>query len=203
MSASPARLELLRYQLNPHFLFNSLNSIRALVYSTPDAAGEMVSKLADFCRRTLSRSGDEMVSVGDELEMARNYLDIEQVRWQEGLQIEVDVADSTLPCKLPQNLLLPLLENAIKYGGRTSPGLLQVRIQARNEKGTLTCSIANTGRWVKPDTNPFTDSTQIGLQNLRQRLARHYGNKAAMTHDNATEGWVTVRVSLPCNPPTA
>lgn len=201
LAAETARLELLRYQLNPHFLFNSLNSIRALVYSSPDSAGEMVSKLADFCRRTLSRGGDEMVSIGDELEMARNYLDIEQVRWQDGLRIEMDIAEASRACKLPQNLLLPLLENAIKYGGRTSPDVLEVRIETRLDHGILTCAVANTGQWVKPDTNPFTDSTQIGLQNLRQRLRRHYGDRAELTHDSSRTGWVTVRVILPCSPP--
>lgn len=201
LAAETARLELLRYQLNPHFLFNSLNSIRALVFSEPAAAGEMVSKLADFCRRTLSRSGDEMVTLGDELEMARNYLDIEQVRWQEGLRIEVNVPAAHRACMLPQNLLLPLLENAIKYGGRTSSAVLQVRIETQLVEGRLICAIANTGRWVKPDTNPFTDSTQIGLQNLRLRLLRHYGREAQLAHDDRKPGWVTVRVSLPCQPP--
>lgn len=201
LAAETARLELLRYQLNPHFLFNSLNSIRALVFSSPDAAGEMVSKLADFCRRTLSRGGDEMVSMADELEMARNYLDIEQVRWQDGLKINFDVPQTTLRCELPQNLLLPLLENAIKYGGRTSPDVLQINIQTRLEAGILTCAVSNTGHWVKPDTNPFTDSTQIGLQNLRQRLRRHYGDSAELAHDTAVAGWVTVSIVLPCQPP--
>jgi signal transduction histidine kinase len=201
LAAETARLELLRYQLNPHFLFNSLNSIRALVFSAPESAGEMVSKLADFCRRTLSRGHDEIVQVADELEMARNYLEIEQVRWQEGLRIELDIAEESLHCELPQNLLLPLLENAIKYGGRTSPDVLRVSIQTRLDGNTLTCAISNTGRWVKPDTNPFTDSTQIGLQNLRQRLRRHYGDAAAMEHDASVAGWVTIRINLPCQPP--
>ncbi len=201
LAAETARLELLRYQLNPHFLFNSLNSIRALVFSSPDAAGEMVSKLADFCRRTLSRSEDEMVSVGDEMEMARNYLDIEQVRWQDGLKIHSQVSEASLACQLPQNILLPLLENAIKYGGRTSPDVLQVRIETSITDGILTCLVGNTGKWVKPDTNPFTDSTQIGLQNLRQRLKRHYGDKAELRHDTSEAGWVIVRVTLPCTPP--
>lgn len=201
LAAETARLELLRYQLNPHFLFNSLNSIRALVYDTPEAAGEMVSKLAEFCRRTLSRGGDEMVTLADELEMARNYLDIEQVRWQTGLETQLDIDPPSESCQLPQNLLLPLLENAIKYGGRTSADVLKVRIVTKLTAGELTCIIANTGEWVKPDTNPFTDATQIGLQNLRQRLRRHYQDKASLTHDDSTKGWVIVRITLPCQPP--
>lgn len=201
LAAETARLELLRYQLNPHFLFNSLNSIRALVYDAPDAAGEMVSKLAEFCRRTLSRGRDEMVTLADELEMARNYLDIEQVRWQSGLEIQFEIDPSSESCQLPQNLLLPLLENAIKYGGRTSPDVLKVRIATKLTAGELSCIIANTGKWVKPDSNPFPDSTQIGLQNLRQRLRRHYEDAAKLTHDDSTKDWVIVRISLPCQPP--
>ncbi|GAB5560315.1 MAG: hypothetical protein SynsKO_19620 [Synoicihabitans sp.] len=201
LAAETARLELLRYQLNPHFLFNSLNSIRALVYTSPDSAGEMVSKLAEFCRRTLSRGGDEMVTLADELEMARSYLEIEQIRWQSGLQVNYDIAAGTDRCKLPQNLLLPLLENAIKYGGRTSPDILSVRISAQLSKGILTCTVTNSGEWVKPDSNPFTDSTQIGLQNLRQRLQRHYRDAARLTHDTTTAHEVSVTITLPCQPP--
>ena len=200
LAAETTRLELLRYQLNPHFLFNSLNSIRALVYSAPETAGEMVSKLAEFCRRTLSRSGDEMVSVADEMEMARNYLEIEQVRWQEGLVVTVDISPASLTCQLPQNLLLPLLENAIKYGGRTSPGILEVSIKITHENNTLTCIVANSGRWISASANPFGDSTHIGLQNLRQRLRRHYGDVARMSHDS-DESHVTVRLTFPCFPP--
>lgn len=208
LSAETARLELLRYQLNPHFLFNSLNSIRALVYSAPETAGEMVTKLAEFCRRTLNRSNDEMVSVADEVAMARNYLDIEQVRWQDGLQIHLEVSPAAAACELPQNLLLPLLENAIKYGGRTSPDQLEVKLSIVLENDVLTCAVANTGAWVEPDENPFTDSTRIGLANLRQRLRRHYGDDARMTHAT-TAGWVIITVMLPrCHrdpspPPTA
>lgn len=198
LAVETARLELLRYQLNPHFLFNSLNSIRALVYDNADAAGEMVSKLAEFCRRTLSRGGDEIVTVADEMEMAKNYLDIEQVRWQSGLEIDLDIAPDSRACQLPQNLLLPLLENAIKYGGRTSPDTLRVKIVTRLSDGVLSCTVSNTGRWVKPDTNPFTDSTQIGLQNLRQRLRRHYDDAAELSHDSSTAGWVSVKITLPC-----
>ncbi len=202
LSAETARLELLRYQLNPHFLFNSLNSIRALVHTSPEAASEMVTKLAEFCRRTLNRGSDEMVSVDDEVEMARNYLEIEQVRWQDGLAIELDIDPAASPCLLPQNLLLPLLENAIKYGGRTSDSLLEVSLRIRHEDGNLHCEVSNTGHWVEPEENTFTDSTRIGLQNLRQRLHRHYREQAGVAH-RETDGRVIITVRLPCRPPAA
>ncbi len=202
LAAETARLELLRYQLNPHFLFNSLNSIRALVHSAPESASEMVTKLAEFCRRTLNRGSDEMVSVDDEVEMARNYLEIEQVRWQDGLAVQLDIDPAASACALPQNLLLPLLENAIKYGGRTSDALLEVTLRIRRDGSRLVCAVSNTGRWVAPHENPFTDSTRIGLQNLRQRLHRHYGEQASVAH-HETDGRVTVTVALPCRLPPA
>ncbi|WP_221030509.1 sensor histidine kinase [Actomonas aquatica] len=199
LAAETARLELLRYQLNPHFLFNSLNSIRALVHSAPESASEMVTKLAEFCRRTLNRGSDEMVSVDDEVEMARNYLEIEEVRWQDGLQVQLDIDPAASACLLPQNLLLPLLENAIKYGGRTSEALLEVALRIRRTDTELHCEVSNTGHWVEPSENPFSDSTRIGLQNLRQRLARHYGDVATVTHHEA-DGHVIITVTLPCHP---
>ncbi len=198
LAAETARLELLRYQLNPHFLFNSLNSIRALVHASPAAASEMVTKLAEFCRRTLNRGSDEMVSVDDEVEMARNYLEIEQVRWQDGLAVHLEIEPGASACELPQNLLLPLLENAIKYGGRTSESLLEVSLRITRAEEHLRCEVANTGRWVEPTANPFTDSTQIGLQNLRQRLHRHYGDRASVRH-RTEHGQVIITVDLPCH----
>lgn len=133
----------------------------------------MVSKLADFCRRTRSRGGDEMVSVSDEIEMARSYLEIEQVRWQEGLIVRIEIEPRSLACLLPQILLLPLLENAIKYGGRTFPGTLEVSIEITPTENQLHCVFAHTSRWIKSTDTPFDDSTHIGLRNLRQRLRRH------------------------------
>ena len=202
LAAETVRLELLRYQLNPHFLFNSLNSIRALVHTAPASASEMVSKLAEFCRRTLNRGNDEMVTVADEIGMARAYLEIEQVRWQDGLLIKIHVEPSTYDCAIPQNLLLPLLENAIKYGGRTSPDLLEVHLTLRRDDIALVCEVCNTGTWVEPSANPFADSTQIGLQNLRQRIFQHYGANASVAQSIKT-GWVIITVRLPVktNPP--
>ena len=175
LSEEKARLELLRYQLNPHFLYNSLNSIRALVYSNAAAAGEMVTRLSEFCRWTLTRSADEMTTVADEAEMLQAYLDIERTRWQDGLKASIEVADDARGAPLPQFLLLPLLENAIKYGGKTSPDVLEVRIRIRRSGDHLLCEVANTGHWVELNGETPRESTRIGLENLRQRLRRHYG----------------------------
>lgn len=195
LAEEKARLELLRYQLNPHFLFNSLNSIRALVYANPEAAGEMVTRLAEFCRWTLTRGSDETTTVAEELEMIRTYLDIEKARWQDALVTQVEVGPGTEAERLPQFLLLPLIENAIKYGGRTSPGTLEVRVSLQVENGHLLCEVANTGTWVEPSAQPAPTSTHIGLDNLRQRLARHYGPGCTLEIVRET-GWVRMRLRL-------
>ncbi len=196
LAGEKAQLEMLRYQLNPHFLYNALNSIRALIFTSAESAAEMVTRLSEFCRRTLSQHTEGLVPVAEEIEMIRNYLDIEQARWQSGLitRVEVDPAAQTEP--LPQFMLLPLVENAIKYGGRTSPGVLQVRINVSFEHGILICEVSNTGRWLDRGTTPYRESTGIGLENLRQRLTTFYGAGAVM-ETREQNGWVVARLRLP------
>lgn len=195
LAEEKAQLELLRYQLNPHFLFNSLNSIRALVYANANAAGEMVTRLSEFCRSTLVRGSDEFTTVADEAEMLQTYLQIEKVRWQDGLVTSVTIAEEARHERLPQFLLLPLIENAIKYGGRTSPGTLEVNVAIRVEGEWLVCDVANTGTWIDPKPHVTETSTRIGLDNLRRRLARHYGVRGAL-HVRHENGWVTVTLRL-------
>ena len=205
LAEEKTRLELLRYQLNPHFLFNSLNSIRALVHANPPQADEMVTRLAEFCRHTLTRGSDELTTVADEIEMLRTYLDIEKVRWQEALVVRFAVDPAVHAERLPQFLLLPLVENAIKYGGQTSSGTLVVEITVGREAGLLTCVVANTGRWLAPEPRnrlfakrSRSTSTRIGLDNLRERIARHYGPACTYEIDAAGQpGWVRVTLRLP------
>lgn len=191
-----AQLELLRYQLNPHFLYNSLNSIRALVFANAAAAGEMVTRLSEFCRWTLTRGGDGVRTVGEEVEMLQAYLDIERARWQDGVRATVELDPAARDVPLPPFLFLPLIENAIKYGSRTSPGLLEVAVTLKLEDGRLVGEIANSGEWVERDAAAPAESTGIGLDNLRRRLARHYGPETR-PEIIVRPGWVVVRLVLP------
>ena len=200
LAEEKAQLELLRYQLNPHFLYNSLNSIRALVFTNAAAAGEMVTRLSEFCRWTLTHRTEGLTTVGEEAEMLQAYLDIERTRWQDGLKAHIEVDPAAKNDPLPQFLFLPLLENAIKYGGRTSPGLLEVTAHVRIEAGQLVCEVANTGKWVEAGAREAgPESTGIGLDNLRQRLARHYGAECR-PEILTMPGWVCVRLRLPRHP---
>jgi integral membrane sensor domain MASE1 len=194
LSEEKARLEVLRYQLNPHFLYNSLNSIYGLLFESARDAGEMVLRLSDFCRATLTGPQDELPTLGAEVDALRSYLDVEKVRWGDKLQVEVAVAPDLGPVRLPPFLLLPLVENAIKYGGRTSPEVLRLRIDAHRAAGALVIEVANTGRWLEPDASR-PGSTGIGLENLRQRLQRYYPDAHAFTLA-ARDGWVTARLEL-------
>jgi hypothetical protein len=205
LSEEKARLEVLRYQLNPHFLYNSLNSIYGLLFENARDAGEMVLRLSDFCRAALTGATDELPTVAAEITALRTYLDVEQVRWNEKLQVEFVVAPELAHARLPPFLLLPLVENAIKYGSRTSPGVLRLSIrvfsveQKMSAEGdrapqALTIEIANTGEWLPPDPSR-QDSTGIGLENLRQRLRRYYPGAHEFT-TGAKDGWVVVRLRL-------
>ncbi len=196
LAEEKARLEVLRYQLNPHFLFNTLNSIYTLVWSHSRPAGDLVRRLAEFYRMTLTRGGTETATLAEEFSMLRAYLDLEKIRWEENLSVEFSLASELKDERLPPFLLLPLVENAIKYGGHTSPDLLRLRISAQPAApDSIVIEIANSGKWVEAGSMPEIASTHIGIENLRQRLARHYPG----AHDFAVEtsdGWVTIRLRL-------
>jgi len=173
--AQKARLEALRYQLNPHFLFNSLNSLRALIDDDPRRARRMVTELAEFMRHSLVRDGGELSPLGREIETIENYLSIEKVRFEEKLDVVVDVDASAREWLVPPFLLHPLVENAVKHGMRTSPMPLRVELRARASGGRLTLEVRNTGEWRNgADGAANADGTGTGLSNVRARLEQTF-----------------------------
>lgn len=198
LAAEKAQLDVLRYQLNPHFLFNSLTSIRSQIPPALGSARDTLDRLADFCRLTLhGRRSEERTTVGEELAMLRAYLDIEQTRLGELLSVAFEVEPALDSIAIPRLLLLPLVENALKYGQATSTDLLELRISGRRsaDGASLEFAIANSGTWVERGSRPGIPSTGIGHDNLRERLRRHYPDAHAFTHE-AGAGWVTVRLVL-------
>jgi len=195
LAEEKTRLELLRYQLNPHFLYNALGSIRSLVHSRPDEADEMTTQLADFCRMTLTRNDDAGGTLNDEMKMIGSYLEMEKTRWRARLRTQLDVEPAALTWQLPPFLLLPLVENAIKYGTRTSNEVVEVRVSARSTETELIIEVANTGSWVETGRSTAPESTGIGLDNLRQRLQRYFpgAHDFGVTTDG---GWVRVTLRL-------
>ncbi len=197
LAEEKARLEVLRYQLNPHFLFNALTSVCAQLPPSLSGARDMIERLTDFCQMTLFRpANDESPTLGQEMKMLRAYLDIEQTRWGDLLEVVVDVEAAAGDTKIPSLLLLPLVENALKYGQATTRDKLRVRLFAqRLPDGGVRIEVANTGRWVAPTERGVVPSLGIGHENLRQRLQRYYPN-AHEFGTVAAEGWVTVWLVL-------
>ena len=193
--ATEAQLEMLRYQLQPHFLFNSLNSLRALIAQDPARAREMVTELSDFLRYSLSVQGATEMPLAEEIASIRRYLTLEQVRYEDRLQVafEVDPAAESHP--VPSYLLHPLAENAVKYGVRTSARPLRVRIAARVEGERLLLEIANTGRWCEPEDGAPEKGLKVGLANVRQRLASLYPGRHSF-EVGQSDGWVRARIEL-------
>lgn len=166
VTAREAELRALRAQLNPHFLFNSLNSINALVGSDPEAARRMCERLGDFLRRTLALGALDGVPLGEELALVDRYLDIEQVRFGDRLRVERVLDPAAAACRVPPLLLQPLVENAIKHGIQDCVDGGAIRLQTRRDGAFLRLAVENP---VDPDA-PSRAGQGVGLANVRRRL---------------------------------
>jgi signal transduction histidine kinase len=170
--AHQARLQALRYQLHPHFLFNTLNAISTLVVDRRNAeAGKMIARLSDFLRMTLDRPDVEEVPLADEIEFVRRYLEIEQVRFGQRLAVTIDVDDDAWTARVPALVLQPLVENAIRHAVAPREQGGHVTIEARAVDGRLHLAVADDG----PGLNGNGNGTGIGLANTRERLQQLYG----------------------------
>lgn len=193
--AHQAQLQMLRYQLNPHFLFNALNSVRALVHEDPSRAERMIDDLADLLRYSLSRSGAADVTLREEVEAARSYLGLEAVRFEERLRIQWSLQEAALDCLVPGFLLNPLVENAVKYGMETSPGAaVSGEISLRRQEERLELVVANSGRWLPPGSTVC--GTGTGLSNVRARLEQRFPGRFELS-TRELSGRVEVRLGLP------
>jgi two-component system, LytTR family, sensor kinase len=166
-----AQLNELRSQLHPHFLFNSLNSINSLTISNPAKAGEMIIKLSDFLRYSLSRKGHSMADFEKELHHIQLYLDIEKVRFGERLEFIYETEDVPQNWPVPLMLLQPLVENAVKHGVYNTGEKVQIKLFAKTEENILVISISNN--FDSDTTN--NNGTGTGLSNVRERMKLVYG----------------------------
>lgn len=189
--AQEAELQMLRYQLNPHFLFNSLNSATALVREDPAGAERMLNELSEFLRYSLTHAATGEVPLRDELEAARKYLAIEQIRFEEKLKVSFDVTPEAENFRVPSLLLQPLVENAVKYGWQTSDMPLQLAIKAQGTEQQLRLEVSNTGRLMNGSAN----GAGIGLENVRRRLEQAFPAQHRFALNEA-DGRVTVTLEL-------
>lgn len=190
LQAKDAQLQMLRYQINPHFLFNSLNSVQALMYRNTAQADEMLTEFSEFLRYTLENKDEVYVRLEQEIEMLSKYLYLEKIRFQEKLQYQIDIRDQTDNLKVLSFLLQPFVENAIKHGISKTTAPLKIEITSERMDRMLIITIRNSGRWKESG-----EGTGIGIANVRSRLENAYPGK----HDLSIKeenNWVKVELKL-------
>jgi len=196
--AHEAQLKMLRYQLNPHFLFNTLNAISTLVLEEQtEAANRMVTRLSSFLRHSLDNDPMQKVTLEQELAALRLYLDIEKVRFEERLTLDIDVEKSAACALIPSLLLQPLVENAIKFGIARSEEGGRLRIAARVFAGDLLIELSDDGPGVELVDGAIPDATGVGLRNTRERLEALYGNRHSFHLSPTEPHGLTVHIRIP------
>ena len=207
--ATSAQLAMLRYQLNPHFLFNTLNSISTLVLlKQTEPANAMLSRLSSFLRYTLINEPSARVTVVQEVETLKLYLDIERMRFEERLRTTFTIDPATRKALLPSLLLQPLVENAIKYAVGTQESGAEIRIETQLVGPMLRIAVSDTGPGLKTETTERRlsgisfdagepVSTGVGLANIRERLEQAYGDKHLFETMEPPEGGFAVIIELP------
>jgi signal transduction histidine kinase len=201
--AATAQLAALRAQINPHFLFNSLNSIAQLIRADPDRAEACVERLAEMFRYVLRYGEKDFVPLAEELEMARAYLDIERARFGDRLRVETHVDPPSLQHLIPNLILQPLVENALLHGLSRKRGGGTVRIDARLADGCLELSVGDDGLGMPATALERVYEHGIGLRNLRDRLERLYGPAHLPQITSAPGSGTRVRLRLPVRPAEA
>lgn len=208
--AKDAELRALQAQVNPHFFFNSLNSVRALIYESPDAAAQMIDQLAHLMRHTLSSGRKATVDLREEIEAVRVYLAIEKIRFEARLRPVFDIDESLGDTQIPPMALQTLVENAVKHGAERSVGNEvdsgEIRITVKRASGSVVISISNQGSLVITSDRGAIDSattcvkstgsTQLGFENTQKRLALLNGAAAQLTLIER-DGWVVATLWLP------
>lgn len=168
--ANEAQLQMLRYQINPHFLFNALNTIRSMVLEDKAMARDMITKLSNFFRYSLSQNGTTD-TFGNEINAIKSYLEIQKIRFEEKLDVTYDIDESIYQIRIPFFIILPLVENAIKFGLQSSDSPLKINIIAR-ASDSLEISVINTGRLIECDKSD--EGTKTGLENTKKRLSLYF-----------------------------
>lgn len=190
-----ARLAALRYQINPHFLFNALNSIRAALPLKDAVPRDMITELADYLRFNLAHYETDVVSLREELQATSGYLAVERHRFGDELRVTTEIAPEAESVPIPILILQPLVENAIRHGFESSHEPFHLKITASVDDARLVVEVANTGTWKTPG-----EGTGLGLENVRCRLASHYREDFLMGHSSGDD-WVRMRISVPLRVP--
>ena len=189
-----SQLQVLKMQLHPHFLFNTLNAISALIRESPDEAEEMVSRLGDLLRMTLETAGLQEVPFKKELEFLQHYLDIEQTRFQDRLKVEMAIEPETLDGLVPNMILQPLVENSVRHGVAPRPEGGCIKIKAWRDDSLLRLEVEDDGPGLGRG-KPMKE--RVGLTNTRARVRNLYGDEHDLKMREADGGGLVVSLSIP------
>lgn len=196
--ATASQLAMLRYQINPHFLFNTLNSISTLVLlKQTEPANAMLSRLSAFLRYTLVNEPTAEVTLAQEIETLKLYLEIEKMRFEDRLRVRFDIDPRTSDARLPSLLLQPIIENAIKYAVTPSEEGADIVVTAHLVGQIVRIVVSDSGGGLNPSMTVTTSSTGVGLANIRDRLAQAYGEQHRFETRNSPGGGFTVTIELP------
>ena len=194
-----SRLQALKSQLQPHFLFNTLNSISALMLTDVSAADRMITLLGDLLRTSLETASTQMTTLSQELEFLTCYIEIEKVRFEERLMVTFDVETETLEASVPHLLLQPLVDNAIKHGISRLVAGGEIRISARRDHDELHLEVSDNGPGLQ--NHRYSSPSGVGLRITRERLETIYGHEQSLELFSQPEGGFTARVSIPLRAP--
>ena len=187
-----ANLQALKMQLHPHFLFNTLHAVSTLMQEDIKVARKMLAKLSDLLRATLDNVGVQEVRLSQEIDFLKSYLEIEKMRFQERMKIEYNIAADTLPASVPNLILQPLVENAIKHGINDKKEGGKITIVSLLDEGNVILKVSDDGQKCSNNVKEG-----IGLSNTRQRLQQLYGNKASFDICSETDKGFVVKISIP------
>ncbi len=187
-----ARLEALRMQLNPHFLFNTLHAISTLVDRDPGGVRRMIARLSELLRHVLDEEAPQEVPLSQELDFLDDYLEIQSIRFQGRLDIETDVPAEIQEAQVPNLILQPIVENALKHGASQVRGVGRIEIEGRREKNRLILSVRDNGPGLPP-----SQEDGLGLRNVRARLQELYGDEQALHLEPAPEEGTVATLQLP------
>ena len=196
--ASSAQLAMLRYQLNPHFLFNTLNSISTLVLlKQTERANAMLSRLSAFLRYTLINEPTAQVTLEQEIETLKLYLEIEKMRFEDRLRPIFDIHPAVASARLPSLLLQPLVENAIKYAVTPQEEGADIIVTAQPVGENVRIVVSDTGPGLNGTSQRMTKGTGVGLANIRDRLVQAFGERQSMDTRSPPEGGYSVIIEMP------
>lgn len=198
--ANEARLMMLRYQINPHFLFNTLNTIQSVIQTDQERAKVMIGELSEFFRYTLSKNDQNFVNLKEELSAVKNYLSIQKERFGESLEITYDISSEVGELEIPFFVVHPLVENAIKYGFSSGNDVLKLLIKIEKIENGVKILVRNSGKLKDNNSTGLPDqfSTKTGIENLKKRLALLYPNSHEFSLYEET-GYVNAVITLKGN----